>query len=161
TEADQLTVWNAITAHLRAGVSLKSLGDAIQIGAAEVILRTTVPRQFTDGQHAFDYCNVANYWMRTSDNPYQARVLYLMATFVKDAARSNKLQTSVFERECAAFDGAGKSPQGLLGELDEAILAYDPARTTAIANAYLESCPDRDAYRAAVAVTACKFQDDP
>src|SRR5262249_21724146 len=49
-EADGETVWNLVTAHLKNGRSIRSLGDAIQIGAAELILRTTVPRQFTDGQ---------------------------------------------------------------------------------------------------------------
>ena len=48
--------------------------------------------------------------MRSSDNPYQARVLYLMASFVNDAARSNKLFTSVIESECAGFDLAGRTP---------------------------------------------------
>jgi hypothetical protein len=161
TEADPQTVWNLITAHLRNGKSLKSLGDTIQVGAAELILRTTVPRQFTDAQHAFDYCNVANYWMRTSDNPYQPRVLYLMANFVNDAARSNKLHTSVRERECAGFDFARRTPQSLLHELDEAILAYDVPRTTAVASAYLASGADRTAYMQTVALAACKFQDDP
>ena len=66
-EADGQTVWDRLTAHLRDGVSLKSLGDAIQLGAAELVLRTTVGRKFTEGQHPFDYCNTANYWMRTSD----------------------------------------------------------------------------------------------
>ncbi len=161
-EADGQTVWNLVTAHLRNGRSIRSLGDTIQIGAAELLLRTTVPRQFTDGQHPFDYCNVANYWMRTSESPYQPRVLYLMANFVNDVARSNKLSTSVIERECASFDAAtGRSPHALLEELDEAILAYDVPRTTALASAYLQSGADRDAYRAAVALTACKFQDDP
>jgi hypothetical protein len=161
-EADGQTVWNLVTAHLKNGRSIRSLGDTIQIGAAELLLRTTVPRQFTDGQHPFDYCNVANYWMRTSESPYQPRVLYLMANFVNDVARSNKLSTSVIERECASFDAAtGRSPRALLEELDEAILAYDVPRTTALASAYLQSGADRDAYRAAVAVTACKFQDDP
>jgi hypothetical protein len=74
-EADGQTVWNLLTAHLRNGKSIRSLGDTIQIGAAELILRTTVPRQFTDAQHAFDYSNAANSWMRSSDNRYQARVL--------------------------------------------------------------------------------------
>ena len=132
-EADGQTVWNLLTAHLRNGKSIRSLGDAIQIGAAELILRTTVPRQFTDAQHAFDYCNAANSWMRSSDNPYQARVLYLMANFVNDAARSNKLFTSVIESECAGFDVAGRTPQALLAELDEAILAFDVPRSTALA----------------------------
>jgi hypothetical protein len=160
-QADAETIWNLVTTHLRNGKSLKSLGDTIQVGAAELILRTTVPRQFTDGQHPFDYCNVANYWMRTSDNPYQPRVLYMMANFVNDVARSNKLSSSVLEREAAGFDRTGRSPQELLRELDEAILAFDIGRTTAVADAYLKSGADRSAYLAQVAVTACKFQDDP
>ena len=160
-EADAATVWSRITAHLREGKSIRSLGDAIQIGAAEVILRTTVPRQFTDGQHAFDYCSTANYWMRTTDNPYQPRILYLMANFVNDAARSNKLFAAVMEREWAGFDAGGRTPEALLRELDDAILAFDAPRATALARAYLESGADRAAYLSAVAVTACKFQDDP
>ena len=34
-------------------------------------------------------------------------------------------------------------------------------RTSALASAYLKSGADRHAYLATVAVTACKFQDDP
>jgi len=159
--ADAQTVWAKLSAHLRGGKSVKSLGDAIQIGAAELILRTTVGRQFTDGQHPFDYCNVANYWMRTARSPYKPRVLYLMANFVNDVARSDKLVSSLLEGDCAGFDGAGRTPQALLEDLDQAILAFDFAKTTAIANAYLESGADLSAYQAAVALTACKFQDDP
>jgi len=160
-EADAATIWSLLTRHLKNGRSIRSLGDAIQIGAAELILRTTVPRQFTDGQHPFDYCNTANYWIRTIDNPYQPRVLYLMANFVNDAARSNKLQTSVLESECAGWDGAGRTPRALLEELDEAILAYDIPRATAVATAYLSVGADRAAFMTTVATTACKFQDDP
>jgi hypothetical protein len=160
-EADGETVWNQVTAHLKNGRSITSLGDAIQVGAAELILRTTVPRQFTDGQHPFDYCNAANYWLRNSASPYRPRVLYLMANFVNDCARANKLFTSVIEEECARFDVAGRTPEALLRDLDEAILSFDIARTTAIAKSYLESGADRPAYQSAVAVTACKFQDDP
>jgi len=160
-QADGQTIWNLVTTHLRDGKSIRSLGDTIQIGAAELILRTTVPRQFTDGQHPFDYCNTANYWMRTSGNPYQPRVLYMMANFVNDVARADKLHASVLERESAGFDGTGRAPQALLQELDEAILAFDFARATALGNAYLRSGADRGAYQTAVAITACKFQDDP
>jgi hypothetical protein len=160
-EADGPAVWSAITAHLKDGRSIRSLGAAIQIGAAELILRTTVPRQFTDAQHPFDYCNTANYWMRRSPSSYRPRILYLMANFVNDAARSNKLFRSVIEEECAGFAAADRTPASLLEELDQAILAYDVPRTTAVARAYLDSGADRGAYQTAVAVTACKFQDDP
>ena len=68
-EADGETIWDLLTTHLKSGVSIGSLADTIQIGAAELILRTAVPRQFTNGQHPFDYCNVANSWLRTSHSP--------------------------------------------------------------------------------------------
>ena len=84
-----------------------------------------MPRQFTDGQHPFDYCNIANNWMRTSDNPYQPRILYLMANFVNDVAHANKLYSSVIEQECAGVRLRGRTPEALLRELDEAIMAFD------------------------------------
>ena len=137
------TVWDLLTAHLKNGKSIRSLGDTIQLGAAELILRTTVPRQFTNGQHPFDYCNVANNWFRTSDNPYQPRILYLMANFINDVAHENKLQNSVIEQEAAGFDSPARSPDALLRDLDEAIMALDFPRATAVANAYLQSGADR------------------
>ena len=159
--ADADTVWGLLTAHLRNGKSIKSLGDAIQIGAAELILRTTVPRQFTNGQHPFDYCNVANDWIRTSTNPYQPRIFYLMASFINDVAHENKLESPVIEKESAGFNFAGRAPDTLLRELDEAIMALDFPRATALANAYLRSPADRKAYQAVVALAPCRFQDDP
>jgi len=160
-EADADTVWNLLTTHLKDGKSIKSLGDTIQISAAELILRTTVPRQFTNGQHPFDYCNVANNWMRNSNNPYQPRILYLMANFINDVAHENKLQSSVIQSERAGFDLLGRTPEALLDELDEAIMVLDFPRTTALANAYLRSGADRRAYQSTVALAACRFQDDP
>src|SRR5436190_3197787 len=160
-EADPDTVWDLLTAHLKKGKSIRSLGDTIQLGAAELILRTTVPRQFTNGQHPFDYCNVANNWMRTRNNPYQPRILYLMASFINDVAHENKLQSSVIEKEAADFDLSGRAPDALLRELDEAIMALNFPRATALANAYLQSGGDRRSYQATVALAACRFQDDP
>jgi hypothetical protein len=149
----QADVWGRLTSLLRAGASVRSVGDALQIAAAELVLRTTVPRQFTDAQHAFDYCNVANYWLRGTGSPYRARVLYLMANFVNDVARANTL----FAPAPAATVAGAPS----LEALDEAILAFDIPRATAVASALVQSGVDRAAYQAAVALTACKFQDDP
>src|SRR5260370_19821807 len=118
--ADQDTVWNRISAHLKGGISLKSLGDTIQVAAAELILRTTVARQFTNGQHPFDYCNVANNWMRTSSNPYQARILYLMANFINDVAHENKLQNTVIDKEAPEYNFAGRARAARLAERAEA-----------------------------------------
>jgi len=40
-------------------------------------------------------------------------------------------------------------------------MALDIPRTTALANAYLQSGADRRTYQATVALAACRFQDDP
>src|SRR5262249_31353114 len=102
--ADHETVWNLIVTHLKTGISIKSLGDTIQLGAAELILRTTVARTFTTGQHPFDYCNVANNWLRRTNNPYQARILFLMANFINDVSHENKMYSTVIEEEFAKHD---------------------------------------------------------
>jgi hypothetical protein len=158
---DQDAVFSRITAHLKNGRAIRSIGDAIQIGAAECMLRNAVPRAFTDGIHPCDYCGTANHWLRTTQSPYQARVLYLMANFVNDSARSNNWSSTVIEKELGSHHFAGRDPAKLLTELDEAILAFDVPRSTALAHAYLQSGADRQAYRWAVGVTGCKFQDDP
>jgi hypothetical protein len=160
-EASCDEIWDLLTAHLKNGKSLRSLGDTIQIAAAELILRTTVARQFTNGQHPFDYCNVANNWMRRTDSPYKARILYLMANFVTDCAHENKLYKSVIEEEAAGYDPSDRTAQALLKELDDAIMSLDAPRATAVAAAYLKSGADRRAYMETVALCACRFQDDP
>src|SRR5580704_15796880 len=111
---DQDSVFGQLTEHLKNGKSIRSLGDTIQLGAAELILRNTVPRAFTDGQHPFDYCNTGNYWFRTGNSPYQPRILYLMANFVNDSARANKWFKSVIESELAGYDFANRDPDSLL-----------------------------------------------
>ena len=58
-------------------------------------------------------------------------------------------------------DFAGKAPAALLRELNDAIMALDFPRATAVADAYLQSDADRRAYMETVALCACRFQDDP
>ena len=41
---DQNTVFGQLTEHLKNGKSIRSLGDTIRLGAAELVLRNTVPR---------------------------------------------------------------------------------------------------------------------
>jgi hypothetical protein len=76
-------------------------------------------------------------------------------------AHENKLYNSVIEQELAGYDAAGRTPQVLLGELDDAIMALDFPRATAVANAYLQSGADRQPYLETVALCASRFQDDP
>ena len=90
----------------------------------------------------------------TAEAPYKARILYLMANFINDVAHENNLVNSVIEDEIADYDGNGRTPQALLGELDEAIMSLDYAKSTAVANAYLTSGVHRRPYMETVALVA-------
>ena len=154
-------MWNQITAHLKNGKSIRSLGDAIQIGAAELILRTTVARQFTDGQHPFDYCNTANYWLRRTESPYQPRLLYLMANFVNDSARSNKLFRSAGRRGAGGLRRRGRSPRPCSPSSTKRSWPSTPRAPRPSPPPISTREPIRRAYLSTVALAACKFQDDP
>jgi hypothetical protein len=160
-DGEQQDLFDQITAFLKAGVSIRSIGDALQIATTELSLRNTVARAYTDVIHPADYCGTGNWWLRATKNPYQVRVLYLMANFINDTARSNNWRENVLARELGGVRVANADPAAMLRELDEAIMAFDVPRATALAHAYLDSGADRRAYMEAVAVTGCKFQDDP
>ncbi len=160
--ADGETVWNLITAHLKNGKSIQSLGDTIQLGAAELILRTTVARQFTNGQHPFDYCNVANNWMRNSKSPYKARILYLMANFINDVAHENKLHELGHRGRDRRLRRQRPDAAGAARAISTTRSCRSTTRkSTAVAHAYLKSGADRRPYMETVALCACRFQDDP
>ena len=121
----------------------------------------TDPAVLSLGQHVNDYCNVVNYWFRTSDNPCQPRVLYLMAAYANDVARNTPLHTSHLDEELAEHKVPDMPSDRLLRELDNAIMSLEVAHSTALANAYLQSGADRRPFMATVALAACRFQDDP
>ena len=62
----------------------------------------------------------------------------------------------MIEQEFASHDLAGRTPDALLRDQDEAIMAFDFPRATAVANAYLQTGADRRALLETLAVTACK-----
>ncbi len=161
-EGEPGQAWDQVTAYLEAGKSVTSLAHVLQIAGAELILRWQAdPAVLSLGQHVNDYCNVVNHWFRTSDNPCQPRVLYLMAAYANDVARSTPLHTSHLDEELAAHTVPDMPSDRLLRELDNAIMALDATGSTALANAYLRSGADRRPFMETVALAACRFQDDP
>ena len=128
-EGEPSQAWDQVTRCLEAGKSVISLAHALQIAGAELILRwQTDPAVLSLGQHVNDYSNVVNYWFRTSDNPCQPRVLYLMAAYANDVARSTPLHTSHLAEELAAHRVPDMPSDRLLRELDNAIMGLDAPR---------------------------------
>ena len=108
--ADQDTVFGQLTEHLKNGKSIRCLGDTIQIGAGELILRNTVPRTFTDGQHPFDYCNTGKLLDAHQQQSVSAAHPVYDGEFRQRFGARNKWNKSVIESEFAGFDFANRDP---------------------------------------------------
>ncbi|MFN8557731.1 MAG: hypothetical protein U0531_10420 [Dehalococcoidia bacterium] len=156
-----------ITELLRRGRSLLGIADAIVVAFVhnEITVMEHPVSFFTPG-HAFDYCNVVNHWLRTYDNPHQAKALYFAALFVHDSLRANML----FPRDPAMTLDSPRVHAGAMeplsaGELllavEQAIAAQDAPRTLAAVNEYLARTGEREALIATLGFAGAKVQNDP
>jgi len=156
-----------ITKLLRRGCALLSIADAIVIAFMHNELTVMAhPVSFFTPGHAFDYCNVVNHWLRTYDNPHQAKALYFEALFVNDVIRANKLfpRDPAAEIEPPAVHHAAmaeKSTADLLLALDDACTVQDCSRALAAVEAYLSRTDERANLIATLCYAAGKVQNDP
>src|SRR6185295_13523623 len=67
---EEPAVIEALVALLRAGRAPRRILDAIQVAAAQVILDTGNPNNFSMAQHGYEYCNTLGWFYDTFDHPH-------------------------------------------------------------------------------------------
>src|SRR3989442_12229094 len=72
---------DALVALLKAGRSPRRILDAIQGAAAEVILETGHPNNFSMSQHGYEYCNTLGWFYDTFEPPRRLPLLFVAAAF--------------------------------------------------------------------------------
>ena len=80
-----------LTALLKAGKSPRAIMDAIQVGAAQVVIETHDELNFSLPQHCYEYCNTLGWFWDTFDHPQRLKLLYLAAAYLNQAAWHQKL----------------------------------------------------------------------
>ena len=156
-----------ITKLLRRGRALLAIADTIVIAFMRNELDVMAhPVSFFTPGHAFDYCNVVNFWLRNFDNPHQAKALYFEALFVNDVIRANMLfpRDPAAEIEPPALHRpamATKSTDDLLPELEDACTVQDCSRAIAALDEYLSRTDERANLIATLSYAASKVQNDP
>ncbi|MEJ0069210.1 MAG: hypothetical protein WDO24_11345 [Pseudomonadota bacterium] len=76
----------AITRLLLAGTRPRDIVDALQRGAAQVVLETASPLNFSLPQHCYEYCNTLGWFYDSFDHPQRLKLLYVGASFLNQAA---------------------------------------------------------------------------
>jgi hypothetical protein len=163
---DPVAVTHHITALLQKGRALTSIADMVMIAqATHCVERLRSPIAYTVPMHAFDYANVVNFWLRNFKHIHQAKAVYLSAWFVTDTIREVDWypdDPAVPKPDYAPFRDFAHRLSGseLLGELELAIAAQDPARSVALVRSYQQRTGERDALIRMLVHCAAKFQGD-
>jgi hypothetical protein len=156
------SVIEALVALLRAGRSPRRILDAIQVAAAQTILDTGAPNNFSMSQHCFEYCNTLGWFYDTFEHPHRLKLLFVAAAFVNRAAE-HQANTPDNGRRAITPPAEAKSlgAGALLERLEAALLALKPAEAVDLTAAYLAAGHDRAALVQTLAVGACKVGNDP
>jgi len=163
---DPIAVTHGITALLQKGRALTSIADMVMIAhATHCVERLRSPIAYTVPMHAFDYANVVNFWLRNFKHIHQAKAVYLSAWFVTDTIREVDWypdDPAMPKPDYAPFrDSADRlSVSAVLGELELAVAAQDPARSVALVRSYQQRTGERDALIRMLVHCAAKFQGD-
>jgi hypothetical protein len=162
TRQREPSVIEALVALLRAGRGPRRIVDAIQVAAAQVILETGHPNNFSMAQHGYEYCNTVGWFYDTFAHPHRLKLLFVAASFINRAAEHQANTPDNGRRAIAVPAGADAwSARALLERLEAALLALRPDDAVALTAAYLKGGFDRTPLLQVLASAASILGNDP
>jgi len=162
TRQRESSVIDALVALLKAGRGPRRILDAIQVAAAEVILETGHPNNFSMAQHGYEYCNTLGWFYDTFEHPRRLPLLFVAASFINRAAEHQANTPNNGRKAITPPPGADAwSSRRLLETLDAALLALRPDEAVALTATYLKAGFDRAPLVQALATAACTLGNDP
>lgn len=162
TRQREPSVIEALVALLKAGRSARRILDAIQVAAAQVLLDTGHPANFSMSQHGYEYCNTLGWFFDTFEHPHRLKLLFVAASFINRAAEHQANTPNNGRRAITVVPGADSlSSRQLLERLEQALLALRPDEAVDLTAAYLKAGFDRAPLVETLATAACKLGNDP
>jgi hypothetical protein len=162
TRQREASMIEALVALLEAGRSPRRILDAIQVAAAQNILETGEPNNFSMSQHGYEYCNTLGWFYDTFEHPHRLKLLFVAASFINRAAEHIRDTPGNGRRTLEAPAGAAVWPaRQLLERLEGALLALRPEESVALTATYLKSGADRAPLVQTLAAAATKLGNDP
>jgi hypothetical protein len=147
---------------LKAGKDPRRILDVMQIAAAQVVMETTGPNNFSMPHHCYEYCNTLAWFFDNFDHPRRLRLIYLLASFLNRVAWHQKGIGDSETVSIKAPSGADRMSAGqLLERVDSAVCALNGPESLAWTQAYLENVGDRGPLVERVALAATKLGNDP
>jgi hypothetical protein len=162
TRGREPAVIEAVVALLKGGRAPRRILDAIQIAAAQNILETGSPNNFSMSQHGYEYCNTLGWFFDTFEHPHRLKLLFVAASFIQRAAEHQRDTADNGPRTITPPAGSPAwAADRLLAELERALLALRSDEGVDLTAAYLESGADRAPLVETLASAATIVGNDP
>src|SRR5213594_2508281 len=162
TRGREWSVIEALVALLAAGRGPRRILDAIQVAAAQVILDTGAPDNFSMAQHGYEYCNTVGWFYDTFQHPHRLKLLFVAALFINRGSEHQANTPGNGRRTIAPPPGSeGWSAREILDKLERALLALRADESVDLTAAYLKGGHDRAPLVQVLATAACKIGNDP
>jgi len=147
---------------LKAGRRPRSILDAVQVAAAQVILETGEPNNYSMAQHGYEYCNTVGWFYDTFDHPHRLKLLFVAALFINRGSEHQANTPGNGRRAIAPPAGSDAwSSRQILQKLEAALLALRAEESVDLTAAYLKGGYDRGPLVQVLATAACKIGNDP
>jgi hypothetical protein len=161
TRAPEPAYIEALTALLLAGKNPRHIVDVLQVAAADLLLQTNDPRNFSMPQHCYEYANTLGWFFDRFDHPHRLKLLYVAGSFLAQTAHWLRNSPGNGERYAAIPREAESltSPQ-VLEHLDDAMVRRAPDESVGWVRAYLKTDGSRDALVRTLALGAAKQGND-
>ena len=161
-QGHEVSVVKHIGGLLKAGKSLKTIIDAIQLAATETILECGSPAAYNMPMHAYEYVNTVRWFYDRFDHPHMTKLLFVAGSFVNEVYQGQQAFPGNGPRTIKSPRGASGWSQGqLLEKLDEAIIGLRPDDAVGLTQAYLKAQHDTKPLVSVLALGASKLGNDP
>ncbi|MBN9085631.1 MAG: hypothetical protein J0J01_01875 [Reyranella sp.] len=150
-----------VTELLKAGRSARSILDALQVGAAQVVIETHNELNFSLPQHCYEYHNTLGWFWDSFEHPQRIKLLYLAAAYLNQAAHHQRLTGDLLPPRIEKPDASGLDAERIAAAVEAATLALDAPKAVGWTQAYLESGHDTAPLVRALAMACSRLGNDP
>jgi hypothetical protein len=152
---------DAISALLLGGRSPRQIVDVMQVAAAQLVLETGDPMNFSMTQHCYEYTNTLGWFYDRFDHPHRLKLLYVAGSFLCQASHwLRSTPANGLGQTNPPRDAADLSQRQLLERLDDAMVRRNPDESVAWVRAYLDAGHPRDSLVRTLALGAAKQGND-
>jgi hypothetical protein len=161
TRSEEPAAIDAISQLLLGGKAVRSIVDAIQVAASQLVIETGDPRNFAMPQHCFQYTSTLGWFMDRFRHPHRIKLLYVAASFINQTARWLRAVPGNAAHDTTPTPAMTALPaRDLLVQLDDAQVRRSADEAVALTRAYIDSGEDRRPLIRTLALGAAKHGND-